>query len=175
MKKIVLTFGLIAGGILSVFLAAPFLLKDSADIEHGMLYGYATMVLSLLLIYFGVRQYRDQAEPGGLSFWKGFQVGFLIFVVAGLCYVITWEILYRTVASGFITDYMTQNLEHARAAGATEAELAAQQAEMTKFMAMYANPLFRAMMSFLEPLPVGIVLSLVTAGLLRRAPAPTAG
>ncbi|MFN8010384.1 MAG: DUF4199 domain-containing protein [Holophagaceae bacterium] len=168
MRKIVLTFGLIAGGILSVFLAAPFLLKGSANLEHGMLYGYATMVLSLLLIYFGVRQYRDQAGTGGLSFWKGFQVGFLIFVVAGLCYVITWEVLYRTVASGFITDYMTKSLDHARAAGATEAQLAAQRQEIAKFMAMYANPLFRAMMSFLEPLPVGVVLSLVTAGVLRR-------
>lgn len=168
MRKIVLTFGLIAGVILSVLQSLPFLVPGSHDFDRGMIYGYAAMVLSLLLIYFGVRSYRDQVGAGTIGFWKAFQVGMLIFAVTGLCYVVMWEILYRTVASGFIAEYGAHALEKARAAGATEAQIALQESEMAEFAVLYANPLVRAGFTFLEPLPVGLVLSLVTAGLVRR-------
>ena len=168
MRKIVLTFGLIAGLILSVLQSLPFLVPGSHDFDQGMVYGYAAMVLSLLLIYFGVRTYRDQVGAGTVGFGKAFQVGFLIFAVAGICYVVMWEILYHTVASGFMAEYSAHVLEKARAAGATEAALAAQQAEMDKFAEMYKNPLIRAGMTFLEPLPVGLIFSLLTAWLLSR-------
>ncbi|HEX7918780.1 MAG TPA: DUF4199 domain-containing protein [Gemmatimonadales bacterium] len=168
MRKIVLTFGLISGLILSVLQSLPFLVPGSHDFDQGMVYGYAAMVLSLLLIYFGVRTYRDQVGGGKVSFGKAFQVGGLIFVIAGLCYVVMWEILYNTVASGFITEYSAHVIEMARAAGATDAAIAEQQAQMAQFAEMYKNPLIRAGMTFLEPLPVGIVFTTLTAWLLSR-------
>lgn len=168
MKKIVLTFGLIAGVLLGGFLSLSFVIQGAHDFDHGMYYGYASMVVSFLLIYFGVRQYRDTVGGGSVTFWEGCKVGGLIFVVAGLCYVVTWEILYRTVASGFIADYSAHVLAKAQAAGASAAEIATQQAEMEKFATMYANPFIRAAFSFLEPLPVGLVFTLVSAGVLSR-------
>ena len=168
MRKIVLTFGLISGAILSVLQSLPFLVPGSHDFDQGMIYGYAAMVLSSLLIYFGVRTYRDQVGAGTVGFGKAFQVGFLIFAVAGICYVVMWEILYHTVASGFMAEYSAHVLEKARAAGATEAALAEQQAQMAQFAEMYKNPLIRAGMTFLEPLPVGLIFSLLTAWLLSR-------
>lgn len=171
MKKIVLTFGLIAGLLMGGFLSLSFVIPGAHDFDHGMYYGYASMVVSLLLIYFGVRQYRDTVGGGKVSFWKACQVGALIFAVAGLCYVITWEILYRTVASGFLAEFSAHTLQKAQEAGASAAEIATQQAEMTKFATMYENPFIRAAFSFMEPLPVGLLFTLVTAGLLSRKPA----
>ena len=168
MRKIVLTFGLISGAILSVLQSLPFLVPGSHDFDQGMIYGYAAMVLSSLLIYFGVRTYRDQVGVGTVGFGKAFQVGFLIFAVAGICYVVMWEILYHTVASGFMAEDSAHVLEKARAAGASEAALAEQQAQMAQFAEMYKNPLIRAGMTFLEPLPVGLIFSLLTAWLLSR-------
>lgn len=168
MKKIVLTFGLIAGALMGGFLALSFLIPGAHDFDRGVIYGYASMVLSLLLIYFGVRQYRDAVAGGTVRFWKACQVGILIFLIAGTCYAITWDILYRTVASNFMAEYSAFALEKARAAGATESEIALKQSEMAEFAVMYANPLIRAAFSFLEPLPVGLIAVLASAGLLSR-------
>jgi hypothetical protein len=168
MKKIVLTFGLIAGALMGGFLSLGFLIPGAHSFENGEIYGYASMVLALLLIYFGVRQYRDTVAGGTVRFWKACQVGISIFLVAGLCYALTWEVLYRTVASDFMAEYSAFAIERARAGGATEAELAAQQAEMSKFAVMYANPFIRLAFSFLEPLPVGLIAALASAGILSR-------
>ena len=94
--------------------------------------------------------------------------GFLIFLVAGICYALTWEVLYRTVASGFMGEYSAFLLEQARASGATEAQIATQQAEMAKWAAWYANPFIRFGFSILEPLPVGVIAALAAAGILSR-------
>jgi hypothetical protein len=168
MKKIVLTFGLIAGALMGGFLALGFLIPGAHSFENGEIYGYASMVLALLLIYFGVRQYRDTVAGGTVRFWKACQVGILIFLVAGLCYALTWEVLYRTVASNFMAEYSAFAIEKARAGGATEAEIALQQSEMAEFASMYANPLIRLAFSFLEPLPVGLLAALASAGILSR-------
>lgn len=168
MRKIVLVFGLISGFIMSGLLAGSMLLPDATHFEHGMLLGYASMVLAGLLIYFGIRQYRDTVAGGAISFGKACQVGALIALVASCCYVITWDIEYRTYASGYITSYNGHQLEQARAGGASETELAAQEARNAKFAQMYENPFIRAAFTFLEPLPVALIMVLASAALLRR-------
>lgn len=175
MRKIVLVFGLISGIIMSGLLAGSMLLPDATHFQYGMALGYASMVLAGLLIYFGVRQYRDTVAGGVLGFWKACQVGGLIAFVAACCYVVTWEVEYRTVASGYITAYNEHHLAEARAAGATEAQLADQKAQNDKFAAMYENPFIRAAFTFLEPLPVALVMVFASAGLLRRRPGGSSG
>lgn len=170
MRKIVLVFGLISGIIESGLLAGSMLLPDATHFKHGMLLGYASMVLAGLLIYFGIRQYRDTVAGGAISFGKACQVGALIALVASCCYVVTWDIEYRTYASGYMTQYSAHQIDQARAAGATEAELAAQQEQMSKFATLYQNTLFRAAVTFLEPLPVALIMVLASAALLRRKP-----
>jgi hypothetical protein len=49
-----------------------------------------------------------------------------------------------------------------------DAEIAAQAKEMAEFNEMYRNPLVNIAITLLEPLPVGIVFALVTAGVLGR-------
>src|SRR5437868_15461251 len=96
MRKIVLTFGLIAGAILSalMFLTIPFHDQIGFD-TAGYVVGYTSMVLAFLLIYFGVRSYRDNVAAGRVTFGKAFQVGLLIMLVASVCYVLSWEVVYR--------------------------------------------------------------------------------
>ena len=169
MQKIVLTFGLISGAILSalMFLTLPF--HDQIGFETGgLIVGYTSMVLAFLLIYFGVRSYRDNVGAGQVTFGKAFQVGLLIMLVASACYVISWEIVYHNFFPDFVSKYAAHVLEKARAAGATEAQLAAQQQQMAQFAEMYKNPFIRAGMTLLEPLPVGILFTLLTSWLLSR-------
>ena len=168
MKKTVLVFGLIAGAVLSLmlWLSVPFMEDGSYD--GGQMFGYASMVLAFLLVYFGVRSYRDNVLGGVISFGRAFAVGILITLVASACYVASWQVIYYNFVPDFAEDYAEHVLEQARARGASEAEIAAERARTERFAELYRNPFYNAAVTLLEPLPVGLIMTLVTAGILRR-------
>ena len=168
MKKIVLTFGLIAGAILSamMLLTLPFL--DRIGFDKGEVIGYTTMVLAFLMVYFGVRSYRDNVAGGSVTFGRAFLVGLTITAIASICYVATWQVIYYKIAPDFGDKYAAYAVEKARKSGATDVQIAAAKKEMTEFMEMYKNPLVNIAITFLEPLPVGLLFTLVSAGVLSR-------
>jgi hypothetical protein len=170
MKKIVLTFGLIAGAILSAMMLIVLPFQDQIGFDRGAIIGYTTMVLAFLMIYFGVRAYRDNVGNGRVTFGRAFGVGILIMLVASVCYVATWEVIYYKLAPDFGDKYMAYSIEKARHSGASEAQIAAQVKDMARYTDMYKNPLVNIALTFLEPLPVGILLTLVTALMLSRKP-----
>jgi hypothetical protein len=168
MKKTVWTFGLIAGAILSamMLLALPF--QDAIGFDRAAVVGYTTMVLAFLLVYFGVRSYRDTVAGGSVGFGRAFAVGALIVAVASACYTATWEVIYIGMDSDFTERYQAHVVEKAREDGETQAEIDARVAEMERFAALYRNPAFNAAITFLEPLPVGLLIALVSAGVLGK-------
>ena len=168
MKKTVWTFGLIAGAVASALLAATIPFQGEDGFDHSLVVGYATIVLSFLLIYFGVRSYRDNVGNGRVGFGRALAVGTLIGVIASLCYVATWEVMYFKFMPNFMTEYNARELDKARAEGASESTLAQKKAEMDKFEKMYQNPAINAAFTILEPLPVALLIALVSAGVLSR-------
>jgi hypothetical protein len=168
MKKTVLKFGFIGGAILSGIMAISLPFHEALGNDRAMFVGYASMVLAFLMVYFGVRSYRDTVGGGTISFGRALAVGALIAALASTCYVATWEVIYNTVASDYLTKYQARMLEKERAAGASEEALAQKAAEMAKFAELYKNPAINAAITFLEPMPVALVMALVSAGLLRR-------
>lgn len=173
MRKIVLTSGLLAGLVMIAMFLAVLPFHDRIGMDGAMLVGYASMVAAFLLVYFGVRKYRDEVAGGTVNFGRALGVGLLIVLVASVVYSLAWEIIFFGFMPDYLTRYQDAVLEQARAGGATAAQLAAQRAEMARFAEQYRNPAFNFAVTMLEPLPVGLVLALVSAGLLRRrAPAP---
>jgi len=170
MRKIVLTFGLIAGAILSamMLLTLPFL--DEIGFDKGAVIGYTTMVLAFLMVFFGVKSYRDNVAGGSVTFWRGLTVGLMITAVATVCYVATWQLVYYRLAPDFAEKYAAYTVEKTRKSGASDAQVAAKAKEMSEFSDMYRNPLLNIAFTLLEPLPVGILFTLVTAGVLSRKP-----
>jgi amino acid transporter len=166
MKRIVLTFGLIAGAIISTALLISFAFQDEIGFERLALVGYSSMVLAFLLIFFGVRSYREQVGGGIVGFWRALVVGLMIVGVASACYVATWEVVYYNFAPDFMSKYQAYVLEQARADGESEQAIARRRVDMEKFAVMYRNPAFNAAVTFLEPLPVGLIVALVSAGVL---------
>jgi hypothetical protein len=130
------------------------------------------MVVAFLLIFFGVRSYRDNVAGGTVRFGRAFAVGVLIAAVASLCYVATWEVIYFKVAPDFMAKYQAHILDKARANGETEEAIARRREEQDKFAKLYNNPAINAAVTFLEPLPVALVVALVTAGILSRRKKP---
>ena len=168
MKKTVWTFGLMSGALVSAMMAATSPFQDETHFDHSLLLGYTTMVLSFLLIYFGVRSYRDNVGKGTVRFGRALIVGSLIGLIASVCYVATWEVVYFKFMPDFMTKYSAHELEKARAEGASEATLAQKKIELDKFDKMYQNPAVNAAYTILEPLPVALLIALVSAGVLSR-------
>jgi hypothetical protein len=168
MKKIILTFGLVCGAVMSAMMVLTMPFIDRIGFDHGEVLGYTTMVVASLAIYFGVRRYRDEAGGGSVSFWRAFLVGAAIGGIACVCYTATWEVLYFNFMPDFADKYAAHTLAVARAHGASAAELAQTQAELARFKQMYANPLVNVAFTFVEPLPVTLLVALISAGLLRR-------
>src|SRR6185295_8603200 len=117
MKRIVLTFGLIAGAILSAMMAITMPFHDKIGPNNGMVIGYTTMVLAFLLVFFGIRSYRDTAGAGQISFGRALGVGLLIMLIASACYVVTWEIIYFNFLPDFGEKYAAHAVERLRNSG----------------------------------------------------------
>ena len=168
MRKTVLTFGLIAGAILSAMMLVTLPFIDQIGFDKGMVIGYTGMVLAFLLVYFGVRSYRDNVLGGQIGFGRAFIVGLAITFVASACYVATWQLIYYKITPDFAEKYTAYVVEQAKKSGASDEKIAAQTKEIREMMEIYKNPLANVAITFLEPLPVGLIFTLVSAGLLRR-------
>jgi hypothetical protein len=142
--------------------------KEKMSLTTGMVFGYASMVLAFSMIYVGVKQYRDVHLGGSIRFGKAFLVGLGIALIASLIYTLTWELEYRFLYPDFMDQYMRQDLEHRKAAGANAAELAKATTEGLEMAEMYRNPMYRIPMTFVEIFPVGILASLVIALVLKK-------
>lgn len=168
MKKTVLTFGLISGAIISALMLATVPFMHQIGMSRGMVIGYTTMVLAFLLVFFGIRSYRENVGDGRISFGRALSVGLLIMLITCACYVITWEIIYFNFMPDFAEKYAAFLIEDMRAHGASPAELAQKMDEMKKFQAMYSNIFFNVAMTLIEPLPVGLIMTFISALILRR-------
>lgn len=168
MKKTIWTFGLISGAILSVMMLVTIPFASSIGYDRAEIIGYTTLVLAFLLIFFGIRSYRDNVAGGSVRFGQAFKVGALIALIASICYVATWEVIYFKIAPEFSDRFKAARLEKVRASGATAEEIARETAEIERFAVRYRNPFFNAAVTFIEPLPLGLVVALVSAGVLSR-------
>ena len=168
MRKTVFTFGTIAGVILSLMMLATVPFIDKIGFDRGEIIGYTSMVLAFVLIYFGVRSYRENVLNGTISFGRAFSVGALIAGVASVWYVATWQLVYNKFTPDFMERYQAHVVEKARADGESEAQIAKRQVDMAKYAQWYKNPVLRAGMTFVEPLPVALLMALVSAGVLSR-------
>jgi hypothetical protein len=170
MKKTILTFGLISGAISSLMMVATVPFADRIGFDKGAVIGYTAIVLSFLLVFFGIRSYRDNVGNGQITFTKAFAVGISITLISCICYVVTWEVLYFHFLPGFMDKYGAHMIEKLKASGAGPAAIQAQLQQVKKYKEMYANPLLNAAMTFIEPFPIGLVITLISAAVLKRKP-----
>jgi hypothetical protein len=174
MKKTILTFGLISGAVSSLMMVATVPFLHHIGFNKGLVVGYTSIVLSFLLVYFGVRSYRDNTGKGQITFAKAFAVGICITLISCMFYVVTWEILYYNFLPGFADNYSAQVIENLKAAGASAAVIQKKTQELQQFKVSYQNPFYNAAMTFIEPFPVGLVITLISAALLKKKPRPMA-
>lgn len=168
MKKTVLTFGLISGVVTAVLMLSTQPFMDRIGFDKGLIIGYTSIVLSFLLVYFGIRSYRENIGGGEITFGRAFSVGILITLISTLFYVVTWEIIYFGFKFDFSGKYTSYMVEKAINSGASQQAIEAIRQQMREMKRMLDNPLLNAAFTFIEPFPVGLVITLISAAILRK-------
>ena len=168
MKKTVLTFGLIGGVVISALMLATVPFAKQIGFERAEFVGYTVMVLSFLMVFFGIRSYRDNVGNGYITFGRAFAVGALITLITSLFYVLTWEFVYFKLMPNFVADYTNYLLEKMRAAGESQQAIEAKMQQMRDFKRLYDNPLLNPLITLIEPVPVGLLITLISSLVLRK-------
>lgn len=167
MKRIVLTYGIIGGIIVSAMMWLT-LGSGSHDFDNGMWIGYTTMVIALSMIFFAVKAFRDKHQGGSITFGKAFMLGLGITLVTSTLYVASWMLLSATSEQDFMTEYYEHEKAKMERSDMPQADVEAHLKEMRDFGEMYKNPVVKVGFTYLEILPVGLLVSLLCAAILRR-------
>jgi amino acid transporter len=165
MRKNVLIYGLTMGTILCIiFVVMVNAIMNNPNFKSYDLIGYAVMIAVFSLIFFGVRNYRNKELDGVISFGKAFKTGALIALVASTLYVVVWLFYYYL----FVPEFIDKYTEHVLHNCTSESEIAAKTKEMENFKEMYKNPLFVVLITLAEVLPIGLVVALISALILKK-------
>lgn len=178
MKKNVWIFGLIAGVINAIWMVTVVGLcmsggEGDVSFENGMILGYTEMLLSLSLIFVAVRNYRNKYNNGAVTFGKAFMIGLYISFIASTFYVLAWEVDYHYFVPDFGDKYVDHMVKQMKKGGMPQAQIDAKTAELAKDFENYKSPLFRVPYTYMEILPVGVLISLISALILKRKPKST--
>ena len=170
MKKTILTFGLISGILASVLMAATIPVLRTDHGSKALIIGYATIVLAALLIFFGIRSYRDNLAGGAITFGRAFTIGLGITLISCAIYVLAWEILYFNFLPHYMDSYFAAQIQQVQSSPGTPAAIQAKVAAIRQSQIAYQNPLINALYTFIEPFPVDLLITLISAAILRRKP-----
>jgi hypothetical protein len=170
MKKTVLTFGLLSGVVSATLMTANMAFVEGIGFDRGLYIGYTVIVISFLFVYFGIRSYRDNVLGGRISFAKGFQAGILITLISCVFYVGAWLVTYPVFFPDFGEKYVAHMVDEQRANGASQAEIDQTMKQGEDLKKILDNPFTNAAVTFTEPFPVGLLVTLISAAVLRNAP-----
>ena len=165
MTNIIFLFGTIAGLIVIGIIVATIHFGIG---DHSELFGYTVMIVALTMIFFGVKRYRDRDLGGVIKFVPALLMGLAIAVVAGAIYVAGWEVYMAATDGAFMQAYMDQYIAGEKAKGLSGPALDKLVTEMNEMMTAYnTNMAFRMGITFMEIFPVGVIMALISAALLR--------
>lgn len=171
MKKNIFIFGLISGLIVTSFMVYS---VDScyrnSDFEGNKVLGYAGMFLAFSFIFIAIKNFRDKQQQGSITFGKAFTVGVCTSLVASTIYVVVWLIYFYGFIPDFMDKYTLHVLKEAKESGASALEIQGKVKEMDNFKEMYKNPIWVVLITYSEVLPVGLIISLISAFILRKKP-----
>ncbi len=168
MKKTVLTFGLISGAVAIAMMFATVPSIESRQYGISDTLGYTSMLVFGLFVFFGIRSYREKVGEGRLTFGRGVTVGLLIALVSTTCYALAFEVMYFHLVPDFGDTFSACMVERAQAAGSSDEKIAETIKLAGVFKGLYDHPLTNALMTFANTLPVGLVATAISAGILRR-------
>lgn len=172
MKNIILKNGLISGFMVSAILliSMNYYSYCNGNVSEGvsMLIGFSSMILAFFFIFLGIRKYRDVNQYGKITFGKALVIGLGIALIASTMYVVTWLFYYNYFNPDFLEKYQEMQLATLKNSGASLAEIQQKKEEMELFGEKYKNPIFNVLITYTEILPIGILVSIISAWILKK-------
>lgn len=171
MKKISVIYGLIGGIIVSAFMALTIPNMDSdTDMTLSMFMGFASMIVALSTVFLGIKKYRDVHLNGVISFGKAFLIGLYISLIASTMYVLTWMVISDLYMPNFMENYVEAQLNAFEQTAATAEEISQKREELNAMAESYKNPVIKALYTYMEIFPVGLIITLISSLILKRKP-----
>lgn len=170
MRKIIITYGVVAGAVIigSMILTNSLVgQEDSVNLSEWL--GYLVMIVALSVIFVGIKRYRDRELGGVIKFGTAAMLGLGISLVASVVYVVVWEVNLAMTDYTFIDEYTQSVIEKNVAEGVSGADMRAVVAEMEEMKEQYAKPVYRLAITFLEIFPVALLITLLSAAVLRNS------
>jgi len=169
MKKNILIYGLISGLIVSALMAINLgMCYNSGTFDSSILMGYASMLIAFSMIFVGIKNYRDKYNGGVISFGKAFKVGLFITLTASTIYVIVWLIEEKLFFPDFMDKYTAHEISKLQSSGVSATKLASEMKDLEQAKEWYKNPVLKILMTYVEILPVGLLVSLICSFILKR-------
>ncbi len=169
MKKISIKYGIISGIIVSLFMiTSSIMLTQYPDMQISEIIGFIGMLIAFLFIFFGIMKYRDEENKGNITFIEALKIGIIIASIASLFYVVVWLIEYYFFFPDFMDKFAEMSLQKMKTSGSTASEIAAKTAELNKYEEYYKSPIMIVLLTLMEIFPLGLVVALVCALILKR-------
>ena len=170
MLRKIFVFGSVSGLTVGIGLSAVIVATTGNGMsnETGMAIGYSMMLVALSLIFVAIKRHRDEEGGGVIRFVTAFGLGLGISTVAGIVYVCAWETVMAVTEIDYMANHIAASVEAERAKGVSGEALTRHIAELEAFRVRYTNPLFLLPIRFVEVFPVGVLVTLVSAALLRN-------
>jgi hypothetical protein len=168
MKKTVITCGLIAGAIGSAFMGIGIRFFEKNQTGASQVIGYTSLLLSVSLIFVGIKLFRDKHNGGVVSFGKAFLTGLYISLIASTIYVVVWALEYNFIFPDFLDSYSAVTIAKTKASGASPEEMAEQLEQLAAYRDLYKNPVFFTLITYAQYLPGGLIGSLIAAWILKK-------
>jgi hypothetical protein len=169
MKKIILKYGAIAGLITTTMMIISTVLHNqNSDSKGSEIIGFSGMFIAFIFIFIGIKSYRDNQNNGLISFGTAFKIGAFICLIASSMYVFTWMLECHFFYPDFMEKYAAKTIDEAQKSGVNAVELAKTKEEMNSYVEMYKNPLLRMGLTYMEILPIGLIITLVSSFILKK-------
>jgi len=169
MKKNVWIFGLVSGLIVTAMMVYSVAkCYSDANFEGNMVLGYAAMLLAFSTIFIAIKNFRDKYNGGVISFGKAFRIGLYITLIASTIYVLVWLVEYYMFVPDFMDKYTAHMIKVKQDSGASLQEIQKETSKLASMQEMYKNPLFVVLFTYFEILPIGLVVTLISALILKK-------
>lgn len=177
MQKTIVRYGLISGAISSSLmiitsLVGKAIIEKNGNLtqffDYGLYLGFTCIILSLTLVFVGIKSFRDNQNGGKITFAKAFQIGILVTVISCVFYALTWLVCFYNLFPTFMEDYGAYHLQQLKESGASATLIAQQTTEMQQAAKDYQNPFYNFAITFMEPFPVGLLMTVVSAFVLKK-------
>jgi len=169
MKKTVLTYGLIAGAIVTVFMIyGTWSLYSNPNYKTSEILGYTGMLVAFAFVFIGIKSYRDKQNEGIITFGKALQVGALIAFIASCIYVGVWLIEYYCFFPDFMEKYAKYAIDNMDTTKLSAIEIQIKTNEIKEYQEIYKSPIGVILLTFVEILPLGLIVALISSLILKR-------